>query len=108
MKTRDEYRRHPYRLSEPTPPAQVMAAATSELAAGSRHLTRPAKSLVWVRPTELTTYLAPALGRGIDLQAELTRRARSGPTTATRVLQGRMPRSASNPPKRSRPEGPSL
>jgi hypothetical protein len=48
--------------------------------------------IAWVRPTDLATYAAPLVGRGIDLQAELIRRARRGPATTTRALQRAIPR----------------
>jgi hypothetical protein len=47
-----------------------------------------------VRPTELGSYVGPMIGRGIDLQAELVRRARRTPATTTRTIR----HSASNRP----------
>lgn len=58
-----------------------------------------AKNIAWVRPTELTAYSAPLIGRGIDLQAELIRRARRTPATATRAVR----RSPSAPLTRREP-----
>lgn len=52
----------------------------------SDQLGRP--SVAWVRPSELpTTVGAKFIRRGIDLQSELTRRARRAPRTATRSAQ---------------------
>ena len=44
------------------------------------------KRIAWVRPTELGSYLSPMVGRGIDLETELVRRARRTPAT-TRTLR---------------------
>jgi len=112
----DEYRRHSHHAPAPTSPARMAETATSELAhhrdpslsAGAAQPMRPAKTVAWVRPTELTTYFAPLVGRGIDLHAELTRRARSGPATTTRALQSRRSGSPSPVPHLNRTEGPSL
>ena len=96
MNTHAEYRRHSYR-----PPEQPAAAggrrrpAASELARHrdpSLQSAQPApaqtqKRVAWVRPTELGSYLGPMVGRGIDLQAELVRRARRTPATTTRTLR---------------------
>ena len=114
MNTHAEYRRHSYRLPEQAAPVQGSEAATSELAhhrdpslaAGAKMPT--AKGIAWIRPTELATYAAPMIGRGIDLHAELIRRARRSPTTTTRALQRRIPHSASPPPPANRTEGLSL
>jgi hypothetical protein len=116
VNTHAEYRRHSYRPPEPAAPVQASQAATSELAhhrdpslaAGAKAPTPTAKGIAWIRPTELATYSAPMVGRGIDLHAELIRRARRGPTTTTRTLQRRIPHSASPPPLANRTEGPSL
>lgn len=44
------------------------------------------RSIAWVRPSDLATVTgAPLLRRGIDLQAELTRRARRAPTATARA-----------------------
>lgn len=52
----------------------------------SDELGRP--SVAWVRPSELpTTVGSKFIRRGIDLQSELTRRARRAPRTATRSAQ---------------------
>lgn len=116
MNTHDEYRRHGYHAPVPTRPPRGTETAASELArhrdpslpSGAGQPMRPGKRVAWVRPTELTTYLAPLVGRGIDLHTELTRRARSGPATATRALQGQGSGSPSLVPQLNRTEGPSL
>lgn len=94
MNTHAEYRRHSYR--PPEPPAPSAEPAPSALA---RHLdpslrsaeaqARPTarKGVAWVRPTELASYVTPMVGRGIDLHAELVRRARRTPVTTRRALQ---------------------
>jgi hypothetical protein len=47
---------------------------------------QPTRSIAWVRPSDLPTVVgAPWVRRGIDLQAELTRRARRGPATTARA-----------------------
>jgi len=96
VNTHAEYRRHSYR-----PPEQPGAAdsAASELARHrdpslqSEQPTREQtqKRVAWVRPTELGSYVGPMVGRGIDLQAELVRRARRTPTTATRTIRHSTP-----------------
>ena len=91
MNTHAEYRRHSY---HPDPPSTAPTEAeTSQLAhhrdpslAAAPLSTPKSNQIAWVRPTELTTYAAPMVGRGIDLQAELVRRARRTPATATRSL----------------------
>ena len=116
MNTHAEYRRHSYRPPEPAAPVQGSQAATSELAhhrdpslaAGTKMPTPTAKGIAWIRPTELATYAAPVVGRGIDLHAELIRRARRSPTTTTRALQRGLPHSASQTPPVNRTEGLSL
>jgi len=53
------------------------------------------KRIAWVRPTELATYAVPLVGRGIDLQAELIRRARRGPAAAVRATRSAVRQSTS-------------
>lgn len=115
MNTHAEYRRHAYRPPEQAPTAHDNAVETTQLA---RHrdpslaaATAPAprkKGVTWMRPTELATYAAPTIGPGIDLQAELIRRARRTPITTTRAVRQRLHRSPSPTPPVNRPEGPSL
>ncbi len=95
MNTHTECRRH----SQLPPTQPTHARRTDDTASElARHsdpsLATPAGSpaaastrMAWVRPTELTPYVAPLIGRGIDLQAELIRRARRTPVTATRAVQ---------------------
>ena len=97
MNTHAEYRRHSYR--SPEQPASTVDPAASELARhGDPSLQheqpareRTQKRVAWVRPTELGSYVGTMVGRGIDLQAELVRRARRTPTTATRTLRHSAP-----------------
>lgn len=94
MNTHAEYRRHSYRpLEQPAVPEG--GASDSELARHrdpSLQSAQPSqahaqKRVAWVRPTELGSYIGPMVGRGIDLQSELVRRARRTPTTTTRRLR---------------------
>ena len=95
MNTHAEYRRHSYRPPEQPAVPDAVAPDASELARHrdpslrsdepAREQTR--KGVAWVRPTELGSYVGPMVGRGIDLQAELVRRARRTPTTATRTIR---------------------
>jgi hypothetical protein len=119
MNSHTEYRRH----SVPTP---VEATArpdswpvNSELARhGDPSLTpgppgSPGPSSIgWVRPTQLAAYTAPLVGRGIDLQAELSRRTRRAPVIATRAIlrSAQHPLPQARPPTRPIPsrEGPTL
>lgn len=94
MNTHAEYRRHSYRTSDP-PAARPEEGGASELArhhdpslATSQAVpSQSSKRIAWVRPTDLATYVGPMVGRGIDLQAELIRRARRTPVTTTRALR---------------------
>lgn len=106
MNTHAEYRRHSYRPADPPEPAE---AAASELAhhrdpsvAATRPIARDSKGIAWVRPTELASYAGPMVGRGIDLQAELVRRARRTPARASRAIRAGGPDIASPPPSSSR------
>lgn len=48
----------------------------------------PGSGVAWVRPSELPTVIGSKfIRRGIDLQAELNRRARHAPRTAARVTR---------------------
>lgn len=63
----------------------------------------PCREIAWVRPSELpTVVMTPMVGRGIDLQSELARRARRGPATASRASR-RITRSAIAQPEPSTP-----
>src|SRR6478672_5842338 len=93
MNTHAEYRRHIYR--SPEQPTSTVDPAASELARhGDPSLQheqpareRTQKRVAWVRPTELGSYVSPMVGRGIDLQTDLVRRARRTPATTTRTLR---------------------
>lgn len=95
MNTHAEYRRHSYRPPEQPALPEGGASGIDELARHrdpSLQATQPSqaqaqKRVAWVRPTELGSYLGPMVGRGIDLQAELVRRARRTPATTTRRLR---------------------
>ncbi len=115
MNSHAAYRRHAYRAAEPTAPTHAPQSVTSELAyhrdpslSPNRPPTSTAKSLAWVRPTELAAYSTPLVGRGVDLQAELIRRSRRTPSTTARVLQRGIPHSPAATPSTTRTEGPSL
>lgn len=114
MNTHAEYRRHSYR--PPEPPVPNTEAAASALARHRDPSLSPAeahapakapKGIAWVRPTELASYVAPMVGRGIDLHAELIRRARRTPVTTQRALQRGVPSPAPTPAA-NRTEGLSL
>lgn len=56
---------------------------------------RPRSGVAWVRPTHMPNVLgAPVVGRGIDLQAELTRRARRTPARGAGRVRHRVTRTA--------------
>jgi hypothetical protein len=92
MNTHVEYRRHMHQAaSEPMSTAAADAIANHlavgrdpSLASAPTHAltTATGKHIAWVRPTELHTFASPIIGRGIDLHAELVRRARQGPRQA--------------------------
>lgn len=63
--------------------------------------TATGRRIAWVRPTEFHAYADHMVGRGIDLQAELSRRVRRAPLTATRFGSPSHPRP--QPPKPERP-----
>jgi hypothetical protein len=97
MNTHAEYRRH---MHQAAPEPQAIAASDAienHLAVGrdpsltstpTRALTTATgRHVAWVRPTELHTFASPIIGRGIDLHAELMRRAKQGPRRARRAAQ---------------------
>jgi hypothetical protein len=97
MNTHAEYRRH---MHQAAPEQQTTAASEAienhlavgrdpSLASTTSHAltTATGKHVAWVRPTELHTFASPIIGRGIDLHAELMRRARQGPRQARRGAQ---------------------
>ncbi|MAY97674.1 MAG: hypothetical protein CMH84_14225 [Nocardioides sp.] len=105
MNTHAEYRRHSYRPPESPTPAEGTEHLANELARhrdASLRSEQPGRErtqerIAWVRPTELGSYLGPTIGRGIDLQAELVRRARRTPATTTRTLRHPGPDRAATP-----------
>jgi hypothetical protein len=113
VNTHAEYRRHSYRPPEPPTPHPGPEGAVSQLAhhrdpslvSGPATAAGSKKGIAWVRPTDLATYAAPLVGRGIDLQAELIRRARRAPATTTRAIQRGFPRPLSKIPSANRQEG---
>jgi hypothetical protein len=113
VNTHAEYRRHGYRPPKPTVPHNEAATSTlarhrdPSLPATEDHA--PAKSpkgIAWVRPTELASYMTPMVGRGIELQVELIRRARRTPVTTRRAIQRGVPSVPT--PAANRTEGLSL
>lgn len=113
MNTHAEYRRHGYRPPEgpvtgPASEEEVSQFAhhrDPSLVSGSTTPAGSKKGIAWVRPTDLATYAAPLIGRGIDLQAELIRRARRTPATTTRAIQRGLPQSPSPTSPVNRQEG---
>lgn len=92
MNSHAEYRRHSH-PAHPDPahhePSHVDAPAGSAMPQPADLTARSTSRVAWVRPTDLAAFASPALGRGIDLQAELTRRARRSPVGARSALRHR-------------------
>lgn len=90
-----EYRRDSHRpadrpdLSPDADPAVSRLARHRDPSLASAPTPPPdrSKRIAWVRPTELAGFASPVIGRGIDLQAELLRRARRTPAIATRAVR---------------------
>ena len=62
------------------------------------------RSIAWVRPSELPTVVgAPWVRRGVDLQAELARRTRRAPASATSRAGRRITRTAIGRPEPASP-----
>jgi hypothetical protein len=94
----DRYERHLDRsLNVPEPAREP---AESDLSALAKHADpsiqpasttatpEPASSVAWVRPSDLPTVVGSKfIRRGIDLQAELNRRAQRAPRSAARVTR---------------------
>ena len=96
MNAHAEYRRHMHKpapestaVAQPEAPENHLAVGRDpSLAATTTALTTATgKHVAWVRPTELHTFASPLIGRGIDLHAELLRRARQGPRKANHAVQ---------------------
>lgn len=111
MNTPDPYERRLDRTlpaTTPAPEAEKEAAAFDALAvhrdpsvptgqaSGAGEVTdRPRSSIAWVRPSEMPTLLGTKLaGRGIDLHAELARRARRAPGVAVTKASRRLTRTS--------------
>jgi hypothetical protein len=113
VNTHDPYER---RISQPTPYVEPSSDLPQEPPALAVHSDPsqpqlaptdppelPGRRIAWVRPSELpTVVMTPVVGRGINLQAELTRRARRSPITATRASR-RISRSTIARPERATP-----
>jgi len=113
VNTHADYRRHSYRPPEGPVTGPGSEEAVSQLAhhrdpslvSGPTTPAGSKKGIAWVRPTDLATSAAPLVGRGIDLQAELIRRARRTPATTTRAIQRGLPHSPSPTSPVNRQEG---
>jgi len=94
----DPYERHLDRSLDA--PEAAREPAESELNALAQHAdpsvrtarsaatSEPASSVAWVRPSDLPTVLGSKfIRRGIDLQAELNRRAQRAPRSTVRVTR---------------------
>lgn len=132
MNSQVEYRRHGYRPADPVSvaaPAHDRDASAGTLAhhrdpavaRGAPVQPPEALGVTWVRPTELAAYATPIVGRGIDLQADLVRRARHTSRATARALPrliphptpptrtpASIPQPTPPPPPAARTEGPSL
>ena len=98
MNTHAEYRRHGHHASPAPVPEATRADETSVLAhhtdpslAPTGPTTPSGKRVAWVRPSELHSYAGAVIGRGIDLQADLARRAQRAPTAITRSARRAAP-----------------
>ena len=96
MNTHAEYRRHSHRPAE-TSFSPASGHDVSQLAhqadlslTQAQPMRTTSKRVAWIRTTELASFAGPLVGRGIDLQAELIRRARRTPKTATRAVRRRI------------------
>ena len=97
MNTHAEYRRHNYSPAETSysPEAshdvnQLAHDADPSLTQAQPPTGTSSRRVAWIRPTELASFTGPLIGRGIDLQTELIRRARRTPKTATRAARRRI------------------
>lgn len=105
MNTPDPYVRHLDRTPPEPAPSPDAEKAVDALAVhrdpsvpnsvARRETDRSQPSLAWVRPSEMPTLLGSKfVRRGIDLQAELTRRARRTPGAAVSKASRRITRTA--------------
>lgn len=104
MNTHAEYRRHLHQPTAETPPPPTSETAQHLAIHGDPSITREpgattatGRHIAWVRPTELHTYADGLIGRGIDLHAELARRARRSPRALTRSVKRAAPNLARRP-----------
>ena len=99
MNTHAEYRRHLHQPTAETPPPPTAETAQHLAIHGDPSITSDqpgattatGRHIAWVRPTELHAYADGLIGRGIDLHAELARRARRGPSALTSAVQRTAP-----------------
>jgi len=110
----DPYERHLDRsLDSPEPAREPAEAELSELARHADPSVRPngsaaaqdaaTSSVAWVRPSDLPTVVgSKVIRRGIDLQAELNRRAQRAPGSATRVTRRAISRPSPSTPTTDR------
>jgi hypothetical protein len=110
----DPYERHLDRSLDASEPAHELA--ESEVSTIARHVDpsirstgstaaqKPASSsIAWVRPSELPAVVASRfVVRGIDLQAELNRRAQHAPRSAALVTRRTIARPSPSTPTRDR------
>jgi hypothetical protein len=106
-------------LPEPMPTAVPDTASNALMLHGDPSLPQPVQpsagparpTVTWVRPSEVSTLIgARWAGRGIDLQDELTRRARRAPAVAAteaarRLTHPAQGRSLPSAPTTTPPEG---
>ena len=120
MNTHAPYQRRLDRaLPEPMPTAVPEPAPNALVLHGDPSLPQPVQpsaepvrpTITWVRPSEVSTLIgARWAGRGIDLQDELTRRARRAPAAAAtkaarRLTHPTQGRSLPSAPTATPPEG---
>lgn len=119
MNTPQPYERHLDRTllgapttPEPDQPVEALAVHGDPSLAGATPQALPDRtrpSVAWVRPSELPTLIgAPWIRRGIDLQAELTRRARRTPRAVARKAGRRISRTAIAHPEAVSPTATSI
>ena len=104
--------------SNPDPASRIAEAHESEVSALAVHRdpsqnpaerrgpeeVKAKRTIAWVRPSELVTTLgSDRLRRGIDLEAELARRARRTPAQAAWKVRRRITRNAIGRPEASAP-----
>lgn len=88
----------------PTEPLAVHGDPSVPTGQGMREPDSGRPSLAWVRPSEMTTMLgARTLRRGIDVEAELARRARRLPGAAVAKASRRITRSSIARPATTHP-----